>query len=194
MSKPTRPQVPSSATARLQLATGEVVAVEGGVAVQTDYERIYSERATMADMAWEQEHGDHTHRFTGKPRKAEVTEARLGSRHVDCDGSCGGVCGGEGYDVSVWLCAHDGAELEPRYVDDWEARTSGIVVGVTRTYRLTLRRFPPFDPIEGATVQRVVDGSVLDLPPLVPGEMSFSSEDDAPAIQYSGVAYEAVTA
>jgi hypothetical protein len=194
VSKPTWPKAASSAMARLQLASGDVVDIESGPHVETKYEYIYSDRATIADMTWEQEHGDHAHRFTGKPRKAEVTEAVRGSKHIDCDGGeCGGVCGGEGYEVSAWFCLHDGSEVEARYVPDVEARVSGIPVRATHTYSMTLRGFPPYEPIEGATLVRG-DGSATDLPPMAPGNMRYSSEDDEPTIEYSGMMITAVDA
>lgn len=35
------------------------------------------------------------------------------TRHHDCDGSCGGVCGGEGYDSTYFTCRVCDVEIDP---------------------------------------------------------------------------------
>ena len=191
MNNPTRVKVLPSG-ARLMLASGDYVDIEGsGFGVETEVERAYFDRAAMADMTWEQEHGDHVHRFVGKPRKAEVTDAHRDWKHVECDGSCGGVCGDEGYDEPIWLCIHDGSELDPRYVDDSEARNFGIPISATHHYTLTLPGHSLDESIEGASLV-LDDGRTLDLPPMFPAEMSFSSSDTAPLVRYVGTARSAI--
>lgn len=48
-------------------------------------------------------------------RSADGTLPTLNDRveHRDCDGACGGVCEGDGYDVTVYLCRICGVRVSP---------------------------------------------------------------------------------
>lgn len=100
--------------------------VEGSLLVQQEVtERARMETAVKPDPAWA--HRDvygHVHRWSG--RKLPTLDRR--SRHVPCDGSCGGVCEGEGYHVSYYVCRQCGVEVEPGTVPDELARGPGIPV------------------------------------------------------------------
>lgn len=126
-----------------------------GITVEPQYETIYSDYVVKADTRWRDEHGDHVHewvegRTTAHPRHVGhvVTEAIPTTRHVPCDGTCGGVCEGEGYDVPAWACAYDGTILDPATVPDpgpWRYRTG-------TNLSLSLRTETPPVRIEGVAV------------------------------------------
>lgn len=170
----------------LTLADGRSLDLVEPPRVESMTERVRSERAVVADLRWEQPHGDHVHRWVGDdPRKAKVSEARVGVVFVECDGTvCDGSCGGEGYETDAWLCAHDGSELDPGYVPDRVARDIGVAVSVTTRYWLSVFG-ESVSEIEGAQLIWA-DGRTIPLPTLHRGEMSWSSEDPAPAFHYVG--------
>lgn len=89
---------------------------------------VRSEGAAKPSTLWRHtdEHG-HEHRWVD----GELPTLTATTRHVECDGSCGGVCEGEGYDVTVWHCSACGDEVEPGRVPDYAARNVGtpIVTG-----------------------------------------------------------------
>ena len=84
------------------------------VTFERDYEEVFSEGAVKPNPSWHITHGDHEHRWDDR----SVTAATRSTKHIPCDGSCGGVCQGEGYDVPVWLCETTGEELDPGTVPD----------------------------------------------------------------------------
>lgn len=99
-------------------------------------EYIRSETAVKPDPAWEHtDSNGHFHAFAEDGKTPTLTEYSV---HVECDGSCGGVCGGEGYDQTHWKCAVCGEEAEPRFIPDWEARTTGIPVVTSRSAAVTV--------------------------------------------------------
>lgn len=99
-----------------------------------EIEYVRYERAVMPDPKWTftDSHG-HEHRWASTEREDNVRDAALPTLtkswvDVPCDGSCGGVCGGEGYSEIVWHCTACGDPVEPGYIPDYLARTSGIPV------------------------------------------------------------------
>ena len=100
-------------------------------------EYIRSETATRPDPAWEHtdSHG-HFHAFAADGKTPTLKTYLV---HVACDGSCGGVCEGEGYDETHWKCVICGEEVEPRFIPDAEARTVGIPVVTSRRTTVIVR-------------------------------------------------------
>lgn len=97
---------------------------------EVEYIRSYS--AVRPDPEWlfEDSHGHlHVWTETGRDRRGRGLPSLVESeRHVECDGSCGGVCEGEGYHITVYYCADCGDEVEPGFVPDYQARTTGIPI------------------------------------------------------------------
>jgi len=59
----------------------------------------------------------HFHAYDqGNGEVGHYPTLRTESAHVPCDGSCGGVCEGEGYDVTYYLCRICGVRVEPGLV------------------------------------------------------------------------------
>lgn len=115
---------PPESGAVIVFTNGETIPAEA-VALRQTGQRIRSDDAVKADPTWQYtDAAGHEHRFDGK----DVTNAVRGTRHIPCDGSCGGVCDGEGYDVPEWRCALCGEVLVPRYVPDMIARGPGIAM------------------------------------------------------------------
>lgn len=88
----------------------------GTLTIEQHYETIRSNIATKPDQRWEHidTHG-HFHAHDNEDKLPTLIARR---RHIDCDGSCGGVCGGEGYDITDWFCAICNEQVEPGRVDD----------------------------------------------------------------------------
>ena len=91
----------------------------------------------MPDPAWE--HTDSNGHFHAFAADGKTPTLETYSVHIGCDGSCGGVCEGEGYDENRWKCAVCGEEVEPRFVPDWDARTIGIPVVNRRWVTVTIQ-------------------------------------------------------
>lgn len=98
---------------------------------------IRSENAVMPDPAWE--HTDSNGHFHAFAEGGKTPTLREHSVHVDCDGSCGGVCEGEGYDEPRWKCVICGEEVKPAFIPDLAARTTGIPVVTSRSATVTVR-------------------------------------------------------
>lgn len=113
-------------------------------------EYLRSYRATLPDGGWRFiDDAGHVHRWARFDRGAHSDPAALptltgSSRHIPCDGGSG-CAGCEGVDVPVWSCTLCDQVVEPGFVPDDEARTTGL-------------------PIETgpATARLVVDGAQLD--------------------------------
>lgn len=111
----------------------------------TAVQRIISEDAVKPDPAWEHTDANgHFHAFAEGGKTPTLTQYSI---HIECDGSCGGVCEGEGYDQTRRKCAICGDEVEPRFIPDWGARTTGIPVVTSRSVTVTVRGCGPLPPI-----------------------------------------------
>lgn len=53
----------------------------------------------------------HYHAYSTEPPEYPTLDTR--PEHVECDGSCGGVCEGEGYSVTKYLCRICHEEIKP---------------------------------------------------------------------------------
>jgi hypothetical protein len=92
---------------------------------------VTSSTATKPAMSWTViDDQGHFHAYDDK---GELPTLIARGRHIECDGSCGGVCEGEGYDIVEYFCAICGQQIEPERVSDtgpksipgrmmWEAR------------------------------------------------------------------------
>jgi hypothetical protein len=84
--------------------------------IEQHYEVIRSNIATKPDQRWE--HIDTHGHFHAYDQDGKLPTLVSRPRHIDCDGSCGGVCEGEGYDITEWFCAICDEQVEPGRVDD----------------------------------------------------------------------------
>ena len=132
-----------TASAQASINGGDFCPAE--VRFEANTEHIISETATKPDPAWE--HTDSNGHFHAWAQDGKTPTLERYSVHVECDGSCGGICEGEGYDETHWKCAICGEEVEPRFVPDVEARTTGIPVVTSRSVTVTVRGTGPIPPL-----------------------------------------------
>lgn len=77
---------------------------------------VTSATATKPAMSWTQvDDQGHWHAYDDK---GELPTLVARPRHIECDGSCGGVCEGEGYDIVEYFCAICDQQIEPRRLPD----------------------------------------------------------------------------
>jgi hypothetical protein len=119
--------------------------VDGTLTVETPMIEVRSGCATKPDPGWTLiDEAGHYHAF-GRDGKLPTLVAR--NRHIECDGSCGGVCGGEGYDITQHFCAICDELIEPDYVPDsgahlipgprsWTVEVDDLVQGAVVTVRI----------------------------------------------------------
>lgn len=102
------------------------------------YMRVDS--AMKPTPSWEYtDRAAHVHRWHLNGDRVTAWELALPTlvrrqEQVECDGSCGGVCEGDGYSVAAWYCAECGERVEPQVEPDYELRAVGfpVVVGCDR--------------------------------------------------------------
>lgn len=133
----------AAASSSIIIDNGEPVS--GSLEIEQNYETIESLYGTKPDPAWE--FIDEAGHFHAYDTAGELPTLDGRARHVNCDGSCGGVCGGEGYNVTDWHCRICDQLIEPGQVDDrgphqiatW--RSWAVVVESERTIegRVTVR-------------------------------------------------------
>ncbi len=94
--------------------------------VMQDVQYVRSEMAVEPDRTWQ--HTDPAGHFHAFDHESKLPTLNAIPEHVDCDGSCGGVCEGEGYTITRHECLVCRAPVEPAWVPDMEARTTGTPV------------------------------------------------------------------
>jgi hypothetical protein len=100
----------------------------GSINIEQNTETIYSDIAVKPDPGWEYVDGhDHFHAFD---KSGDLPTLRTRPRHVDCNGSCGGVCGGEGYDVVDYFCHICDEQVTPQYLPDRDPK----IIPTTRSW------------------------------------------------------------
>ncbi|ETK36105.1 hypothetical protein [Microbispora sp. ATCC PTA-5024] len=111
------------------------------IEIQQDVEYVRSERATKPDPGWEFiDAAGHFHAFAEGGELPTLNSERV---EMPCDGSCGGVCEGEGYTVLRHTCRICGQEVEPGYVPDYEARTVGEPIFLRKMATVTITSAEP---------------------------------------------------
>lgn len=96
---------------------GATASIDGGEPVPATLKLIRQSEVVWTnlpqpDPQWEfTDPAGHYHARDADKKEYPTLEAR--SEHVDCDGSCGGVCEGEGYTDIRYSCRICGAEIEP---------------------------------------------------------------------------------
>jgi hypothetical protein len=122
------------------------------VSLETDVQHVMDDRATKPDPAWEHtDSNGHFHAFAAGGKTPTLATYMV---HVDYDGSCGGVCEGEGYDETHWKCVICGEEAHPRFVPDEETRTVGVPIMSRRWWAIKVHGD---GPVPG---QERLDGTV----------------------------------
>lgn len=100
----------------------------GSLQIDTEVIDVTSSRDSYKpDPKWEYvDKAGHWHAFTsdGKHPTMERYE-----KPVPCDGSCGGVCGGEGYSETRYRCRACGKRVKPNFVVDKPAFTPQRIPG-----------------------------------------------------------------
>lgn len=96
------------------------------IEIRNDIEYVRSDVAVKPDPEWEfVDDTGHFHAFAEGGKLPTLQSERVA---MPCDGSCGGVCEGEGYTVLRWTCRICGQEVEPGYAPDEKARGMGVPI------------------------------------------------------------------
>lgn len=105
----------------------------------------------QADRAWEHvDENGHYHAYTHDEVVDHYPTLVSRGEHVECDGSCGGVCGGEGYVITRWFCRICDVEVQPGSVPgphmatvpgmkDWRVTVYAALPELWNTDRLSVR-------------------------------------------------------
>lgn len=142
--------------------------------VQQETRMIRGQHPTMLAVLarpFTDDHG-HEHVWVIDPSdeyRATITTGVRVRIHHDCDGTCGGVCQGEGYSTPAWRCLDCGDVLDPPYA------TGPTDVPYDAEVTLTLRVYGYITaPIERAVI--VVGPHQTEVPAtLFPGEVTFAN-------------------
>jgi len=116
MAKTTNPAPPTSTLHSTTIRLDDGEPVRGELMVSREVETIYSELATKPDSAWEYTDPlGHWHAYADDGSLPTLDAKR---EQVDCDGTCGGVCEGEGYEITRYYCRICSAPVDPARVPD----------------------------------------------------------------------------
>lgn len=132
----------------LSLDDNPPVTVDTWTSTGPQIKYVRSLLAVLQDPSWSHtDSNGHIHRWVLTRREALRNPESLptlvaSQRHIDCDGTCGNWdCGG--YTITVWHCVTCGEQVEPGYIPDVEAQTTGIPIAIgPPEYTLTLDRAP----------------------------------------------------
>ncbi|MBO4272370.1 hypothetical protein [Microbispora triticiradicis] len=123
------------------------------VTIEQDVEYVRSELAMKPDPGWEFiDDAGHFHAFAEDGELPTLNSERV---DVPCDGSCGGVCQGEGYTELRWTCRICEQEVKPGYVPDYKARTLGEPIALPLQAWLTITSTEPVTNSRGEVSVRV---------------------------------------
>lgn len=118
------------ASSALEIWVNDQGPFHGSLSIDTDMIDVTSDRDSYKpDPEWEYvDKAGHWHAFTsdGKHPTLERYE-----KPVPCDGSCGGVCGGEGTTETRYRCRACGKRVKPYFVVDVPAFTPQRIPGRT---------------------------------------------------------------
>jgi hypothetical protein len=93
-----------------------VAAINGGEPVAAQL-RITQERIDISTQGPKRDPNwtftDTAGHFHARAEDGELPTLTARREHLPCDGSCGGVCGGEGYEITVHSCRICGEEIQP---------------------------------------------------------------------------------
>jgi hypothetical protein len=113
----------------------------GELMVERNDEVVWS-RGPRPDKAWTfVDANGHFHAYDQGDEQRSYPTLRATSEHRECNGSCGGACEGEGYDVTVYSCLACGEVIKPGLIEgeysisiprpyEWSAR-AGLPAGMT---------------------------------------------------------------
>lgn len=115
--------------------------MDGTLSIDVETETVYSDNATKPDPHWNTV--DEAGHFHAWARSGTYPTLVTVLRHVPCDGMCGGVCGGEGYDEIDYHCRICNERVEAGRMDDsgahhftvgrtWAVEVEGLVGQATQ--------------------------------------------------------------
>jgi hypothetical protein len=107
----------SGSTVRADVFVGTSGPWPGSLTVEQEFIPVTSERSSRPDHRWVAvDNAGHWHAFT---RDGKLPTLREYAEHVECDGSCGGICEGEGYHVTRWKCRACEKPVAPRFIQEY---------------------------------------------------------------------------
>lgn len=124
------------ATATIIINDGDTY--RGEYVIEQDVEIVRSDIATKPDPKWTfTDDQGHFHAFTAEGGLPTLRDEIV---DVPCDGSCGGVCDGEGYTIIKHACRICGQEIEPGRIPDPYSEIPG-----RKSAAVTVRSSVPLD-------------------------------------------------
>lgn len=116
--------------ARLEIFINEKGPYRGTLRVETDrIDVTMAGNSYKPDPEWTHvDKAGHFHAFAGD--RSLPTLERY-EKHLNCDGSCGGVCEGEGWTETRYRCRACGKRVKPGYVVDVPGGTPRTIPGRT---------------------------------------------------------------
>lgn len=130
------------------------------VTVEQERINVSSERAVKPDAKWTHTDGNgHFHAFA---TNGELPTLNRETVPAPCDGSCGGVCNGEGYTVDRYTCLLCGEEVEPRYVPDMAARSPDASILGRKSAVVIVTSTVPIGSLNDRVTVRIRTGEPLD--------------------------------
>jgi hypothetical protein len=144
------------------IATSSRIAVQindspvgpGTLTVDNNSEVIWSSGA-RPDPRWQAT--DSNGHFHARAKDETYPTLKTRSEHAPCDGSCGGVCQGEGYTVTHYDCAICGEEVEPGSIPG----PYSVVVPGLASWSVTVTSTEPVGGMSEQVSVRFEDGDTL---------------------------------
>ena len=134
---------PTIITGQVTIDSGDPL--PGRITIEQEWIRVRSEHATKPDPSWTlTDDAGHWHAFA-EPEKegmaADLPTCNRETVQMPCDGSCGGICGGEGYSVDRYSCRACGQEIKPRRIPDHAARDIGEAIPGLKDWTLEVESY-----------------------------------------------------
>lgn len=131
--------IPTNRSVKVDVSIDNSDPMPGQLTVEQPMQRIQS-LGPRPDPAWEYvDNNGHFHAYTSEDSHHRYPTLSAREEHIGCDGTCGGVCEGEGYSVTRYACRICDEQIEPGLIHG--PYTTGLP-GLT-DWRLTVRTTNP---------------------------------------------------
>jgi hypothetical protein len=101
---------------RLGVSINGAELVLGELLVEQETIDVFTRNGSKPDLSWT--HVDKAGHFHAYGHEGNLPTLDRQVLPVPCDGSCGGICGGEGSTRTVYRCLLCGKKVKPQRIDD----------------------------------------------------------------------------
>jgi hypothetical protein len=108
----------------------------GELAIEQETISVLSNTATKPDPGWE--HTDVLGHFHAFAADGKLPTLNVEAVEMPCNGACGSEGGCEGYTSDRYTCKICGQEIEPHWIPDHTARTTGVQVPGRKSATVTV--------------------------------------------------------